>query len=181
MKLSDITNNNDYQRGFNEGKADAIAGKDKNFTRSGLSLKFAIHGSRAIDTYNKGYHSGYETALKSKAFNEVSKIENNYNNLNQTSNMARQTSYSYQIELAESLKSYLHGFQERLGAVAQNYSNKCNEMYEAGMMDETHEDFIQNYMDETVRKIQELVELINEADIPFVEKYIDYLESNPSM
>ena len=178
--MADILNSNDYQRGFNDGKADAMAGKDKNFTRSGLSLKFAIHGSPAIDTYNRGCYAGYETGLKSKTFNEISKIENNYNNLNQT-NMAKQTSFSYQIELAESLKSYLHGFQERLGAVAQNYSNKCNEMYEAGMMDETHEDFVQNYMEETVRKIQDLIEQINEADIPFVEKYIDYLENNPSM
>jgi hypothetical protein len=94
--------------------------------------------------------------------------------------MARQTSFSHQIELAENLKNYLHGFQERLGDVAQNYKNKCNDLFEAGMMDETFKDFEQNYMQETIQKIANVVTQINERDIPFIEKYIDYLEQNPS-
>ena len=183
--MADILNSNDYKRGFDDGKAAAMAGKDKNFIRSGLSLKFAIHGSPAIDSYNKGYHDGYETAMKAKLASEVSQKQPikteiiNSNNKNSTS-MARQTSFSYQIELAEGLKSYLHGFQDRLGAAAQNYQSKGNELHDANMMDETFEDFAQNYIEVTVQKIQELINQINECDIPFVEKYIDYLESNPS-
>ena len=91
--------------------------------------------------------------------------------------MARQTSFEHQIELAESLKSYLHGFQERLGEVAKNYKNKSNELYEAGMMDEMHHDFEQNYMHETIISIAKVVDRINDCDIPFVEKYIDELEN----
>ena len=98
------------------------------------------------------------------------------NNLN-FSTMARQTSFEHQIELAESLKSYLHGFQERLGEVAKNYKNKSKELYEAGMMDEMHHDFEQNYMHETIISIAKVVERINDCDIPFVEKYIDELEN----
>jgi len=184
--MPNILNSNDYKRGFEDGKTAAMAGKDKSYIRSGMSLKFAIHGSHAIDTYNKGYNDGYETAMKAKLASEVSQTQpirteiiNNNNNLNSTS-MARQTSFSYQIELAEGLKSYLHGFQDRLGAVAQNYQAKGNELHDAQMMDETFEDFAQNYIASTVQKIQELINQINECDIPFVEKYIDYLESNPS-
>lgn len=90
--------------------------------------------------------------------------------------MARKTSFEHQIELAESLKAYLHGFQERLGYVAKNYRDKCNDLYEAGMMDETYADFEQNYMRETVIKIASVVERINDCDIPFVERYIGELE-----
>jgi hypothetical protein len=114
-----------------------------------------IHGSSSIDSYNKGYDAGFETALKTKLTSEVSqtnpiKTEIINNNLN-SSNMARQTSFSYQLELAEDIKRYLHGFQERLGAIAQNNNNKCNEMHEAGMMDETHRDFVENYMEVTIQ------------------------------
>ncbi|MDR3286367.1 MAG: hypothetical protein LBT27_02870 [Prevotellaceae bacterium] len=94
--------------------------------------------------------------------------------------MARQTSFQHQLELADNLKKYLHGFQERLGAAAQHYKNECNQIGEAGMMDEVFEDFTQNYMEATIQKIADLIEQINECDIPFVEKYIEYLESNPS-
>jgi hypothetical protein len=35
-------------------------------------------------------------------------------------------------------------------------------------------------MQETIQKIANVVTQINERDIPFIEKYIDYLEQNPS-
>ena len=91
-------------------------------------------------------------------------------------NMARQTSYQTQIELASDLKRYLHGFQERLAEVAKNYQAKSHDLYEAGMMDETHKDFEENYVRETVAHIAGVVELINERDIPFVQKYIEKME-----
>ena len=91
-------------------------------------------------------------------------------------NMARQTSYQTQIELASDLKRYLHGFQERLAEVAKNYQAKSHDLYEAGMMDETHKDFEENYVRETVAHIAGVVELINESDIPFVQKYIEKME-----
>jgi type I site-specific restriction endonuclease len=115
----------------------------------------------------------------------INKTENYYTQINHNKNnkitinntvMARQTSFSHQIELAEELRKYLHGFQERLGDVAQNYKNKCNDLFEAGMMDETFEDFEQNYMQETISKVANVVEQINERDIPFIEKYIADLE-----
>jgi hypothetical protein len=111
--------------------------------------------------------------------NNHTKINHNKITINNTI-MARNTSFEHQLQLAEGLKGYLHGFQERLGDVAQNYKNKCNQLYEAGMMDEFHKDFEQNYMQATIQKIANVVEQINECDIPFIEKFIEYLESNPS-
>ena len=50
--------------------------------------------------------------------------------------------WSHQIELAEDLKRYLHGLQERLGAVAQYYMKKCDSLrrrrHDAGGLVEIH-------------------------------------------
>ena len=88
----------------------------------------------------------------------------------------RATSLDYQIQLAEELRRYLHGFQDRLGYVAQSYRSYSDKLYEAGMLDEPHRNFSENYMEVTVQKIGSLVEQINECDIPFVERYIAELE-----
>ena len=177
--MADILNSNDYKRGFDDGKADAMAEKDKNYNRSGMSLKFAIHGSPAIDTYNKGYNAGYETAIKSKLTSEVSQTQpirteiiNNSNNHKINSKMA--DSKEFQLELAEDLKSYLHGFQERLGIIADKYKNKYENLGNV-MITEFHEEFSENY-ENTIKIISDLVEHINDNDIPHVEKYINWLE-----
>jgi Asp-tRNA(Asn)/Glu-tRNA(Gln) amidotransferase C subunit len=49
------------------------------------------------------------------------------------------------------------------------------------MMDEFYKKFEQECMQETIQKIANVVEQINECDIPRIEKFIGYLESNPSM
>jgi hypothetical protein len=158
MDSNRIFNKQQFDAGYDDGYNDAIKGYDN-------PVKYMTGNS-----YNDGYYTGYIKACRINTSNTT---------INHTI-MARNTSFEHQLELAESLKSYLHGFQERLGDVAQNYKNKCNQLYEAGMMDEFHKDFEQNYMQATIQKIAAVVEQINEADIPFIEKFIDYLESNPS-
>ena len=90
--------------------------------------------------------------------------------------MARITSYQAQLELAEYLRKYLHGLQSRLGNVVTQYKDQAQKLYDAGMMDEVHNDFITNYMAETNAKINSVIDLINERDIPFVNTYIQDLE-----
>lgn len=90
--------------------------------------------------------------------------------------MARITSYEAQIELAEQLRRFLHGLQVRLGTVVSQYTKFAGDLYDAGMMDETHSDFINNYMVETNAKINGVIDNINERDIPFVNRYIQDLE-----
>ena len=93
--------------------------------------------------------------------------------------MATQTSFEYQIELAEGIKSFLHGLQERLGIVSNGYMRQCDDLVNAGMMQENWLKFTQDYAQVTYHKIASVVEQINECDIPFIEKYIAYLESHP--
>ena len=54
-----ILNSNDYKRGYDDGYNAGFNGKEKNYVRAGRSLKFAIHGSPAIDSYRDGYNDGY--------------------------------------------------------------------------------------------------------------------------
>jgi hypothetical protein len=146
-----------------------------------------IHNNTIIENSTNISNNNTNISNTSNSYNTTNNtiINNNVNTKHINNNilinkkseiMARQTSISYQLELAEDLKRYLHGFQDRLDAVAQNYKNKCNDMYEAGMIDEIYEDFEQNYMEVTIQKIANLVEQINECDIPFVEKFINNLE-----
>lgn len=90
--------------------------------------------------------------------------------------MARITSYEAQAELAEQLRRYLHGLQSRLGAVVNQYRQFAGQLYDAGMLDEAHNDFVTNYMSETNDKINSVIDNINERDIPFVNSYIQELE-----
>jgi len=85
-------------------------------------------------------------------------------------------SFENQIRLAEDLKRYLHELQDRLNHAAQTYQQKCNALYESGMMVETYQTFEQEYVQATLEQIKNIVAQINECDIPFVERYITKLE-----
>lgn len=90
--------------------------------------------------------------------------------------MARITSYQAQLDLAEQLRRYLHGLQSRLGAVVSQYKQFAGQLYDAGMMDEVHNDFVTNFMAETNSLINSVIDNINERDIPFVNNYMQDLE-----
>ena len=61
-----IFNGNDYKRGHRDGAKDAMNNKNKNYNRSGLSMKFAIYGNQALKTYTQGYDEGYRQGSKYK-------------------------------------------------------------------------------------------------------------------
>ena len=88
-------------------------------------------------------------------------------------------SYKQEIALADDLKKYLNDLQERLNFVSMNYWSKSNDLSQAGMMDEVYSKFVEEFVSETTRKIKEVVTQINECDIPYIEKYIAYLEGRP--
>lgn len=61
-----IFNSNDYKRGYDDGYKDAMNGKDPNYTRGGASLKYAIHGDKAFDSYVDGYKEGYRVGSRNR-------------------------------------------------------------------------------------------------------------------
>ena len=85
--------------------------------------------------------------------------------------LARQ-SFENQIRLAEDLKKFLYELQERLSLAAQSYQQKCNTLYELGMMEETLNELLLEYMPSTTEQIMNIVAKINECDIPFIRRYI---------
>lgn len=62
-----IFNSNDYKRGYDDDYNDALKGKDPNYIKAGASLKFAIHGNKAFDTYVEGYKEGYRIGCRDRA------------------------------------------------------------------------------------------------------------------
>lgn len=94
--------------------------------------------------------------------------------------MARSENFGYQIELALELKKFLIKLQENLAEAAKMYQNTSNNLYEAGMMEEKHQ-VLEGYMNETNSLISNTVNKIAEADIPFVDRYIRYLEESDSV
>ncbi|KOR31027.1 hypothetical protein TI04_02940 [Achromatium sp. WMS2] len=88
--------------------------------------------------------------------------------------MSTQT-LAHQIELLNSLKQYLRGFQERLQGVANNYQTKVGELHGAGMMDEVYRSIEQELVG-TQSFIATLIERIEHSDIARIERNIRSLE-----
>jgi len=93
--------------------------------------------------------------------------------------MSKQTSFDYQIQLLVELKNYLNNLQDRLNHVSMQYWSKSNDISQAGMFEETYSKFVQEYVYDTNQKLKDIVNQINERDIPFIEKQISFLESRP--
>jgi len=61
-----ILSSDDSQRGAKDGSTHAKAGKDKNLRGMGNSLKFAVWGNDAADSYAKAYYKAYDGELAKK-------------------------------------------------------------------------------------------------------------------
>ena len=61
-----IFNSNDYNRGYQNGHKDAMAGKEKSYVAAGMSWKYAVHGNSAFDSYVKGYDEGYRIGMRDR-------------------------------------------------------------------------------------------------------------------
>lgn len=124
---------------------------------------------------NNSYTNTYQTNnISDKNINTTNNITINI------TTMARSENFGYQIELALELKNFLIRLQENLAEAAKMYQNTSSNLYEAGMMEEKHL-VLEGYMNETNSLISNTVNKIAEADIPFVDRYIRYLEESDSV
>ncbi|MBO6050673.1 MAG: hypothetical protein J6P65_01680 [Bacteroidales bacterium] len=64
-----IFNSNDYDRCYQDGYRDAMAGKEKSYLSSGFSGKFLLHGNDSLETYNEGYDEGYRIGMRDRCRN----------------------------------------------------------------------------------------------------------------
>lgn len=59
----DLFNYRDYQRGFDDGKKDAEAGKEAQYLQMGQSIKYVLYGDKSLKTYIEGYNDAYRQTM----------------------------------------------------------------------------------------------------------------------
>ena len=189
--IGDLVLNEPSKPGYDAGEKRGREGKNKNPYRTWTEtdrktkLKFFLQGSSAIASWNQQYNRGYNTALQLQTLKYVlndNNTTNNYSTNNKTNtSMARRgasgssvRNIEFQLELAEDLKKYLQGFQGRLDGAIKNYENRYNNFGNV-MLANFHSKFGEN-LEETRRAINDLIERINEEDIPTIDEYISNLQ-----
>jgi hypothetical protein len=92
--------------------------------------------------------------------------------------MAKQTSFAHQRNVLEQFSSLLSGFDTELNGLINRYEEGILSLYEdEGLMEEIFEDYKNTYLDSMKSSLQELLTRIQEEDIPFIEKEIDFISS----
>ncbi|MDR3218581.1 MAG: hypothetical protein LBU22_06300 [Dysgonamonadaceae bacterium] len=92
--------------------------------------------------------------------------------------MAKQTSFAHQKSVLEQFLSVLSGFENELKGLVSRYEQGIESLYEEeGLMTEIYEDYREAYLYTMKTSLSELLTRIQEEDIPFVEKEIDFISS----
>lgn len=173
--MSSLTNGNDYKRGWEEGRKAALEGKDKDYSRMGLSWKFVFHGNTALDSYTDGYDKGYEAGINEK--NVVRKIEftnNNYNDMDYNSSQAQDL-----IREMEALKN-LNDFLvvqccDRVRQVNGLFRGFITMLADTGMPVQECKEFADKYYVNDEANFKALFERIVNYDIPQIHAYIEQI------
>ena len=182
-----ILNSNDYKRGNDDGYRDGFQGVDKRYFKSGLSLKFALHGSKAIDTYNQGYNIGYEKGcydrlskpepqtIKQESQN-INKQTNTFSNNLKSSNMQR--GIDGQIDLLQQMKDFLSNLTEQFEEITKTQEGFIRGLDSEGIDVKLLQRF-EDEFNENKSKIQNLISAIDNEQIPYTEQVIRHLEDTP--
>lgn len=89
--------------------------------------------------------------------------------------MSKDSRISYQIQLLEQLNEFLTNLQARLQETEQYYDKQLGKMEAHGLFLEKIETQRKEYFTVTKQGIQDIIELLEQKDKPFVRKNIDYL------
>lgn len=188
----DALNSNDYRRGFADGQKDAEAGKDPNYIRMGLSWKFVIHGSPALDSYTRGYNDGYREAMRKSIVQKVEVVNTSkdkespnignvtgsrvFNHQTSSGNMSSIQSFELQIEALEKMEQLLRGTIEDLLSRMKSYNEQVDALIEEGLPIEFLDQYKEDYLEGNIQKLMSLTEEMEEADIKFIHDTIAKLE-----
>jgi len=194
-----IFNSNDYKRGYEDGYTAGFGGKDKDFIRSGMSMKFAIYGGKAIDSYNQGYNEGYKKGIedrhskpkpqtvniktdntaKSPVINtkhSKNSYSNHYSTVNTNSEiMASIQQYQVQLMKLEEMVSFLNMFKEQMEQNLNGYKARVQQMYETGMPEEVMRRFESDHIPETANLITQIKMLMDDRIIPYTNTQIEII------
>ena len=197
-----IFNSNDYKRGYEDGYTAGFGGKDKDFTSSGMSMKYAIYGGKAIESYNQGNNEGYKKGIEdrySKPKPQTVNIEtdntakspiintkntkhsknsysNHYSTVNTNSEiMASIQQYQVQLMKLEEMVSFLNMFKEQMEQNLNGYKARVQQMYETGMPEEVMRRFESDHIPETANLITQIKMLMDDRIIPYTNTQIEII------
>ena len=92
--------------------------------------------------------------------------------------MARQTSFAHQRSVLEQFLSLLTGFEGDFKLLIQKFDDNVTSLYEEeGLMEEIYDDYKANYMNSLSSTLLDIQTRLQEEDIPFIEKEIDFISS----
>jgi hypothetical protein len=92
--------------------------------------------------------------------------------------MAKQTSFAHQKQVLEQFLSLLTGLESEYRELIDKYERSVTSLYEdEGLMEEIYEDYAATYLVPMKQHLEEVSRKIQEEDIPFVEKELDFLSS----
>jgi len=93
--------------------------------------------------------------------------------------MAKQTSFAHQKNVLEQFLSLLTGFESDFKSLIQRFDENVTSLYEEeGLMEEIYEDYKATYLNSLNSTLLEMQTRIEEEDIPFIEKEIDFFSSH---
>ncbi len=171
--MSSITNSNDFKRGWEDGHNDALAGKDKNYIRMGASLKFAFHGSSALESYTDGYNKGYEVGITER--NSVFKVETT-NNKNMDQNSQNVQNFKREFEALVALNNFLvDKCCDRLMQVNGLFRGYITMMADTGVPVQECKEFADKYYVVDEQNLKTIYERIIGYDLPQIRNYIEQI------
>ena len=195
--IDSILNSDDYQRGYHEGYSDGLNGKERNNFRKGLSIglsmKFAIHGRNALETYSKGYEEGYRKGIEdrhSKAQPQIVEVvkqtkdlksqngnKSVFNTYQTSKSMASLQDYQIQLEQLNELVRFLNQFKDEMNDKLNEYVRRIEVLRENGLAIQTAQRFEVDHIAETGNLIRQIQQLIEDRSIPFTYQNIELTEN----
>jgi hypothetical protein len=92
--------------------------------------------------------------------------------------MSKQTSFAHQKQVLEQFSSLLYAFESELKELVNKYEEGISSLYdEQGLMEEVYEEYKNTYLEPLKAASSEVLSRIQEEDIPFIEKEIDFISS----
>jgi len=93
--------------------------------------------------------------------------------------MSKQTSFAHQKRILSQFLSTLSSFDNEFKELIQKYEQSVIDLYEEqGLMEEIYDDYKNVYMQSLKTSLLELLSRIQEEDIPYIEKEIDFISSH---
>lgn len=176
-----ILNSNDYQRGFADGKKDAEARKEPDYSRMGLSWKFAIHGTHSLDSYTRGYKDAYKEVMQKSIVQKVEIVPPktkkqpsfNHSTNHQTKSKSMDTQrIELQLEALRQLEQFLLNTIEELHARMQTYNDRVSALRSEGLSLEIADNYDANYCIPNNQKLWQLTESMQNADLQYLRENI---------